>query len=512
MRLFNGVTFEASMRAARDEGGAEIIFTRQERAVLLELTRRAGEIVTREELVRVLAQTGRDPGQRNVDFIINRLRGRLEDDARQPRFIATQYGEGYVWIAQSPFSDVSGFIVIGPVKGDRDSSAAQNFVENLRKHLSGQLGRDRPVVVLPDFNPGDSREWSYNLEVTLLDDQLVLHAALALRSAHKKDIVATTRLSLEAGNAATEIIATARWVSARIWGHIAVPDDAAPVSARDLPLEVRLVQAVRTLIPQTASWRDAEVHLRQARQDKPDDPTLDVLWAFNMMLRLIHWPADPNLVTPEAAAALEDEMEALALKHLNGLDDKPLIKLAAAKLLFFVNRGHHRLALQLADEAFASSPAFGAAFAMRAQLLMCAGDIDEAIRLYDKGLELSEFGSEFYAYLAVLKCTALMAADRRRQVQACYAELLTSRPQVQGIALFFACSELPLSPVQHAILSTMSREEGQKMLQHIYRTSARHFLKEEHKANIMRGLEETFETRFGPGMANASREIHALTK
>ena len=54
-------------------------------------------------------------GERNIDFLVNRLRKRLGDNARKPRFIATQYGEGYVWLAapvrQEP---LSAFLLIGP--------------------------------------------------------------------------------------------------------------------------------------------------------------------------------------------------------------------------------------------------------------------------------------------------------------------------------------------------------------------------------------------------------------
>src|SRR5690606_13703129 len=147
--------------------------------------------------------------------------------------------------------------------------------------------------------------------------------------------------------------------------------------------------------------------LRQARQQSPNDPSLAVLWALNQLARLIHWPPDPALREPGAVAALEDEIEREVLGHLNGIEAVPLLKLAAAKMLFFINRGHQALAEQVADEAFASSTAFAAAFATRGQSLMCAGRIEEAIRLYDRGLELSEFGSEFQAYLLVLKATAL---------------------------------------------------------------------------------------------------------
>lgn len=49
-----------------------------------------------------MSEPGSDKNDSNVDYLINRLRQKLSDEARQPRFIATRYGEGYVWIAEAP--------------------------------------------------------------------------------------------------------------------------------------------------------------------------------------------------------------------------------------------------------------------------------------------------------------------------------------------------------------------------------------------------------------------------
>ncbi|MDF2812354.1 MAG: hypothetical protein K0S56_3385 [Microvirga sp.] len=75
-------------------------FTRSERAVLAALVRNPSRILTRNQLLDAISGIGSDSSERSIDFLINRLRGKLGDDARRPRFIATQYGEGYVWIAE----------------------------------------------------------------------------------------------------------------------------------------------------------------------------------------------------------------------------------------------------------------------------------------------------------------------------------------------------------------------------------------------------------------------------
>ena len=80
----------------------DVAFTRAERAILHTLSNRLGLVVSRDQLLDRISGEGSDIGQRSVDFLINRLRRKLGDPARNPNFIATQYGEGYVWIAREP--------------------------------------------------------------------------------------------------------------------------------------------------------------------------------------------------------------------------------------------------------------------------------------------------------------------------------------------------------------------------------------------------------------------------
>ncbi|MBS7542227.1 winged helix-turn-helix domain-containing protein [Ancylobacter oerskovii] len=99
-RSFDGVTFDEGFLFATRGPGDEIRFTRSERAVLRALTSNARRVMSRGQLLDAIAGIDANSTDRSVDFIINRLRAKLGDRARAPRFIATQYGEGYVWIAR----------------------------------------------------------------------------------------------------------------------------------------------------------------------------------------------------------------------------------------------------------------------------------------------------------------------------------------------------------------------------------------------------------------------------
>lgn len=111
---FGDLIFDRSLISARDNSGEELTFTRAERALLSALIAHPRRVLSRNALLDAMSGTGSDASDRNVDFVINRLRAKLGDPARSPRFIATRYGEGYVWVAE-PTQPADALLVIGPV-------------------------------------------------------------------------------------------------------------------------------------------------------------------------------------------------------------------------------------------------------------------------------------------------------------------------------------------------------------------------------------------------------------
>jgi two-component system phosphate regulon response regulator OmpR len=74
--------------------GDEIIrLTSVETALLKALARRPGTPISREDLIEL---TGAAGGDRAVDVQVTRLRRKIEDDPRDPRFLQTVRGKGYV--------------------------------------------------------------------------------------------------------------------------------------------------------------------------------------------------------------------------------------------------------------------------------------------------------------------------------------------------------------------------------------------------------------------------------
>jgi DNA-binding response OmpR family regulator len=91
------------------KNGAPVTLTSYEFRILVELARRVGETVTREDLAASLHEQGKgkaapayDPSvDRSLDVHVSRLRQKLEEDPKDPRFIKTVRGVGYVFARPS---------------------------------------------------------------------------------------------------------------------------------------------------------------------------------------------------------------------------------------------------------------------------------------------------------------------------------------------------------------------------------------------------------------------------
>ncbi|MDR0599322.1 MAG: response regulator transcription factor [Treponema sp.] len=93
--LFYGdLTVDTKNRAV-SRGGKIIALTRDEYHILTLLMSRQAKIFTRDEILEAVKGDDFDGFDRSVDSHIKRLRAKIGDDPRAPRYIATVYGMGY---------------------------------------------------------------------------------------------------------------------------------------------------------------------------------------------------------------------------------------------------------------------------------------------------------------------------------------------------------------------------------------------------------------------------------
>lgn len=501
---YGDLVFDKDFLAAEREGQQPLRFTRQERALLVLFTQNVNRLLTRAHILDAISLETSDISDRNVDFLVNRLRTKLGDSARTPRFIATQYGEGYIWIAKSA-RNVDAFLLIGPCYGlghAETADPADSMLAVLAGEIDKVTGRKHRILVKPDW-PGRtaSDDVTYSLDASLHSEGDLLHGAFVLRSAATGQIIRAFRAGFSGAGEPAEIAKLAMSISEAIWAHQALPPSV-NLAPTERPLELRMHDAARLLSGTPESWLTSISKIDSARAAAPHDPTLAILRGLALYATLLQQP--DISARPAEWRAAEAEIESLVLNCLPDIQDNPLLMLGAAKLLFFIEGGHFALASRLADDAFEKSTAFAAAFSTRAQMLMSQGHFAEAYRLFDKAIELSEKGSEFHVYLLALKLTAALAAADRALLNALSAELYALKPITRMQMGIFVAEPGELPPDLAALFASLDAQRAQTMLSYLFNVSARQFHDHAHRMNVMRGFLARVTSRFGAGIVPPS--------
>jgi DNA-binding response OmpR family regulator len=96
------LTIDTEKRIVRRNGEA-VNLTRDEYNILILFMSGRAKIFTREEILEAIKGDAYEGFDRSVDSLIKRLRAKIEDDPRSPRYILTVYGMGYrLAVQESP--------------------------------------------------------------------------------------------------------------------------------------------------------------------------------------------------------------------------------------------------------------------------------------------------------------------------------------------------------------------------------------------------------------------------
>lgn len=93
---FGDWTLEAGTRSLRRGDEAPRPLTTGEYRLLHALVSAPGRVLSRDQLLDLTSDRGSEPFDRSIDNQVSRLRRRLEDDPRNPRWIKTVWGAGYM--------------------------------------------------------------------------------------------------------------------------------------------------------------------------------------------------------------------------------------------------------------------------------------------------------------------------------------------------------------------------------------------------------------------------------
>lgn len=309
------------------------------------------------------------------------------------------------------------------------------------------------------------------------------------------------------GEVAEAVAGVVREFRSLIWHRHVTSVLDAPTPAAP-PVYVAMHDAGRLLTASDRSWIENAEQVRAALQANPDDPQTRLMWGLSLYVRVIMGTGGQILPDAERLP-IEDEIEAVALGALASIEDNPMLKLSAAKLLLFLARGHAVLAERLAQEAFESSTAFAASFAILGQARLMRGRLAEGMDLLERGIEIAEPGTEFSVYMMVLLCGGMLAAEDHDGLARLLAHLHEVSPITRiNVAPFCVLAHQPLSAANHAFWAGMGEEAARRSLEYFHMTSVRQYEQPVHRRNVLKGLACHLTRIYGKGVVSPDlREI-----
>lgn len=492
LRFGDLILDETCLFASRN--GQMIQFTRNERALLLALTRNPQRLMRRGRLLDEVASES-DISDRNIDFLVNRLRAKLGDSAKSPKYIATQYGEGYVWIAAPSPAAIEAFLIIGPAFGPQGHAFSQQasiLAGQVRDMIAAGLGHK--VVIAENWSPAATDTVRYFLQMSFLAGNEQLDCAATLREMPSRRIVKAFRLNLDMADVKSFAVEASR-VSNGVIDAVSQALIEASTGlgiAADEPLDVRLQKAPRVLSTSNSGWLASGQQLGKAREQDPLNADIALQWCLHLFARLVH-------TSPFAAMSLEEryriesEIDATVLECLPAIEANPLLMLAAAKLLYFINRGHLDLAEDIAERAFARGADLAAGLPIMGQLRYARGRFDEAAQFFDRGIKMFEPDTDLHLHMRVLKSISTLASGDRAALDTAVAEAAMQNPRCPrdiglSIGWMIASPDERLPTASEEALAAIGPAGASNAIEYLYFTSARHLVSERARANVMRGM------------------------
>jgi DNA-binding SARP family transcriptional activator len=398
--------------------------------------------------------------------------------------------------APSPAAPVEAFLAIVPAPGFQEHRSNQHAIAlagELRDMIAADLGADRNVIVAENGPPATTDRLRYVLHVGFHAENGRLNCAVTLREMPSKRIVKAFGLPIGIADA-TSFAGEAARISNIVIGALrqALADASVGLGTpTDAPPGVRLQNATSLLSVSNPKWLASGEQLRLEREQNPSDADTALQWCLHLFARLVH-TSPFNVMSLEERERTEREIEATVLECLPVIEANPVLNLAAAKLLYFIGRGHLELAEDLAERAFARTSDFAAALPILGQLRGTRGNFEEAVILFDRGIEMPDIPAGFLLHMQVLKCIALLASGDRAVLDAVASVIDLSRDCPPEIALMIrlmiapAGRELPAALAQ--ALAAVGPSGAVSVIEYVYFTGARQLTSKAARANVMRGL------------------------
>ncbi len=501
---FGNLSFDEDFLNGHFADGTSVSFTKTESGLLKYMTANPNRVLTRNQLLDAISDNGADKLDRSIDFVINRLRRKLKDDAKDATYIATRYGEGYIWLTQpdQPTIQLEGVhAIVGPCLGlDHVGDMGANalaFAKAFHGSFAKCFSSDLSVIFEPDCPkyatlgkdaPKIGIELSFLTQKGQLECVIRGVSILSGRTLFAgRHIIAATDESL---SSRPEDLA--KEASDQIWNSQALePDDA-------VPLTVSMINAGTTFTGLKGHWKDNDKVLRKAIADDPDDPRAKIMLATNIHTKYLQEGVEIFMSGDDPRQQDEDEIEQLVLASLPHLNDAPSFQLVAAKLLFFLDRGYNEMAVEIAERSARECLSLMASLPIIGQMWIFVGQNEEGLAAINQALDECEESSQFEIYLLILKCEALAAVADRKGVRSVLNRVCANVPHIEVLMeVLFTDPDHPSKVAQQALVN-MAPAQARAMLLFMHYVYARLLKVEEHRHNAYRTVVTLFRKQFGP--------------
>jgi DNA-binding winged helix-turn-helix (wHTH) protein len=502
IRLGN-MRFDERFLSAISKDETQVTFTRAETRLLQYLVQYPNQVRSRAQLLDAVSHGNEEKLDRSIDFLINRLRKKLGDDAKDPTFIASRYGEGYIWLAsQSKRQSLprNCHAVVGPVFGldhiGGKRTAAELFSQQFHKDFQSHFSDNLTVVFDPDC-PGadefgeDAPEIGIELSFVLAGDLLeCVFRGYLFRS---DSTVFAKRIPVS-GASSPDIETIADEISGVLRTGLATEVEA------QVPLAVGMIEAGKTFTGIKGHWSENDQGLRAQVAKNPTDFRAKIMLATNIHTKYLQDSVQIFMSNADPRKDDEDEIESLVTESLPHLQNEPTFLLPSAKLLFFIDRGYNDMAVRMAERLHRESTALAASLPVVGQMRVFTGQNEDGQRALDQALELCEPGSQYEIYLMILKCEALAAVSDRDGLDQVLDEVCARVPQVEVLMqVLFTCAERPSKIAQQALVN-MPPAQAKGMLMLTHYVYGRLLQNPVHRANAYRTPVSLFTRQFGPNI------------
>ena len=264
------------------------------------------------------------------------------------------------------------------------------------------------------------------------------------------------------------------------------------------PLHIGLFDASNEFDCERGNWENNYERLKQAVLDDGSDAVAKLVLATNIHLKYIQ-DGMVTMLGSDTRVQDEDEIEALVLACLPHVQSNGVLLLAAAKLLFFLDRGYRRLAVELAESAFKNSTAIASSLTIVGQMRMFLGEFEQAIDFIEQAQNISKEGTQFHYYLLFIKCQTYLAEGSWSKLREALDDFFEKVPEASyTVSIFFASAGGDkVQPESEAMAKTLSREQAVAILKLTNYVYARLFTENEPRVNIFKGLTSLMIKNFG---------------